>query len=91
MLTVMCQDERLVMRGLALIGVLAVCNQLGAAVVNVSDYTSLRTAIMNANASVSGGDTIVLANGTYTITSPIDIEFCEMNPLKLVVSRLFFD
>src|SRR6266545_7796870 len=61
------------MRVVAAIGVFAFCGQLSAAIVNVSDYASLRTAILSSNASVSGGDTIVLATGTYTITSPIGV------------------
>lgn len=46
------------------------CSQLSAAVINVSDVPSLATAIQNEN-NGAGGDTIVLAAGTYTITSPI--------------------
>ena len=59
------------MRVLGPIGVLlAFCSQLTAAVINVTDVPSLRTAVQNENAG-SGGDTIVLAAGTYTVTSPI--------------------
>ncbi len=59
------------MRVLGRIGVLLTfCGQLTAATINVTDVPSLRTAIQNENAG-SGGDTIVLAAGTYTITSPI--------------------
>src|ERR1700722_20080851 len=59
------------MRVLGPIGVLLTfCAQLTAAVINVTDVPSLRTAIQNENAG-SGADTIVLAAGTYTITSPI--------------------
>ena len=46
------------------------CAQLSATVINVTDVSSLKTAIENENAG-AGGDTIVLAPGTYTITSPI--------------------
>jgi hypothetical protein len=53
-----------------LIGAIAVsltfCAQLSAAVINVTDVNSLKTAIENENAG-AGGDTIVLAPGTYTI------------------------
>ena len=59
------------MRTLVFIGVfLGFCCHLGAAVINVSNVPSLTTAIQNENAG-AGGDTIVLAAGTYTITSPI--------------------
>jgi parallel beta-helix repeat protein len=49
---------------------LVLCAQLSAAIINVTDVNSLRTAIQNEN-SGAGGDTIVLAAGTYTVTSPI--------------------
>src|SRR5262249_4430862 len=49
---------------------LAFCAQLSAAVINVADVNSLKTAVENENAG-AGGDTIVLAPGTYTITGPI--------------------
>jgi len=59
------------MRALGSIGVLLTfCAYLGAAVINVSNVASLATAIQNEN-NGAGGDTIVLAPGTYTITSPI--------------------
>jgi parallel beta-helix repeat protein len=61
------------MRALGPIGVLlAFCGHLSAAVINVSDVASLATAIQNENAG-AGGDTIVLAPGTYTITSTTTI------------------
>ena len=47
---------------------LTFCAQLSATVINVADVNSLKTAIENENAG-AGGDTIVLAPGTYNITS----------------------
>jgi parallel beta-helix repeat protein len=59
------------MKALGPIGVLlACCCPLSAAIINVTNVPSLTTAIQNENAS-AGGDTIVLAAGTYNITSPI--------------------
>ncbi len=60
------------MRISAILGLLAACMALHAQTCNVTDYTSLKNAIQAANAQ-TGCTTILVAAGTYTITSPIGI------------------
>ncbi len=58
----------LLRRGLALLGV-STALTLSAATINVNSISSLQSAINSANA----GDTIVMANGSYSISSTLNI------------------
>jgi uncharacterized protein (TIGR03437 family) len=63
----------------------AVCAPLGGQTCNVVDYTTLKNAVQAANAGTGCG-TILLADGTYTITTPIGNGAAAidlMNPVTL--------
>jgi hypothetical protein len=61
------------MKALVLLAISCCAFQLPAATVNVSNYAQLKAAIDANNSSASGGDVIILAPGTYTITAPIGV------------------